>query len=170
MKPNRDYLREHSIPLEYLYALKEKSCFKNFRPFKRGTMHSSSLSDCEFVSHQSLKKILLLAWVLILAKFTLKASKRNYWGFWKLKNSQPLELEEWTVLFLKDLKKHLKIWYAPSKYPYFLHKMQITYRVCLFIYLNGHLLEGRKLGIPLGILPYVQEQNKCPYFNRPGQS
>ena len=35
--------------------------------------------------------------------------------------------------------------------------------VCLFC-LNGRLPEGRKLGIPLGILPHVREQKKRSYF------
>ena len=37
-------------------------------------------------------------------------------------------------------------------------------------YLNGCLPEGRKFGIPLGILPHIQEQNKHSFFPRPAQS
>ena len=40
----------------------------------------------------------------------------------------------------------------------------------LFVCLNGCLPGGRKVGIPLGILLHVWEQNKCSYFSKPGQS
>ena len=42
--------------------------------------------------------------------------------------------------------------------------------VFCFFCLIGRLPEGRKVDIPLGILPHVREQNKYSYFARPGQS
>ena len=39
--------------------------------------------------------------------------------------------------------------------------------VCLFEWTPS---QRKEVGIPLGILPHVQEQNKCSYFPRPGQS
>ena len=39
--------------------------------------------------------------------------------------------------------------------------------VCLFEWMPS---QRKEVGIPLGILPHIREQNKRSYFPRPGQS
>ena len=48
------------------------------------------------------------------------------------------------------------------------HAYQLTCQlVCLFEWTP---FQRKEIGIPLGILPHVREQNKCSYFPRPGQT